>query len=125
VRVRSKAARTLAEARFLASAGFFDGASSRCYYALYQEAVARLGNRGRRPSEFGSIDSRHPGKWSHAVILRSLRAAGFSPDEVLTVRRAWSLRVQADYTAEGVDPHLGWAIIRQVGDVLEPPEGAP
>jgi hypothetical protein len=125
VKSRSKARRTLQEARILLAAGMADGAASRAYYALYQHVVARLQERGRTPASFGPVDPRNPASWSHGIVLRGARAAGLLPVDASTIRSAWEFRILADYGAASVDPGPLAGIMRDAWTIVGDPEIEP
>lgn len=71
---------------------------SRLYYALFQAAVHHFELRGVTPTELGPYS-----KWKHSTVRNHVYRIRQRRDDGVSLRLAYTLRIQADYAPEPVD----------------------
>jgi hypothetical protein len=120
--LRAKAEASFQAALSLRKARNFNSAASRAYYAVYQAIVAELEAQNYRPEQIDPVmaekkaerdptENERPEKWRHSVIcgykaLGEVLHLGYPERDA--VKRAWILRVKADYEPDDVsDEQLG------------------
>lgn len=95
-----KARESLQSARMLFRADCCSSCVSRCYYAMFQMALAALYRRGIKPP----VEGRYSHAWVHAAVATEFihkrklllgKMASYLPD-------ALKLRIEADYESGGV-----------------------
>ncbi len=93
---REKARGSLKSARILFEADCYDSCVSRCYYAMFQMAVAALAQLGIHPPR----EERYSHAWVHAAVARELihRRKLLPAQLTRALPAALALRAEADYS---------------------------
>ena len=117
--MKQKALRSYDDAEFLAKAGMrFDSAASRAYYALYQAIVAALQEKKVSPGKYTDSNGKPFSRWKHEAIL--IACVEVLPSQhQWDVQDAFTLRIQADYRPEPVDPKETWRVLNAVDNLLD------
>ncbi len=113
--LRDKARDNLRAGEALAALRLVDPATSRYYYAMYQAAVHALTRKGWTPGRLqsGALD------WAHVVVMNnaSLLRGRRSVRSLFDAMR--ELRMQADYSDEGVVPEQLADLVDDVRGLVE------
>jgi uncharacterized protein (UPF0332 family) len=96
--MRDKSREFYNEAKVLAGAKKYNGATSRLYYSLYHGITAVFEERGIKQSDLtNKVDQNNSGYWLHEVVRNNPSLAGVHRKDSRCVVEAWRLRVRADY----------------------------
>ena len=91
--MRNKAREFFEEARLLAAAKKYDGATSRLYYSLYHIITAIFDEKGIKQS---NLTSKHD-PWRHDVVVFNSTLAGVDRADRKVPEAALELRIISDY----------------------------
>lgn len=100
----SKAQYSLNEAQRLRGLGLHNGAASRAYYALFQAARAEFEAKPTlKPRNYPQdCNPRDLEEWTHAIVRNRGYDIGLQPAEMDLLKRAYALRIKADYRPTAV-----------------------
>ncbi|MCD5417142.1 HEPN domain-containing protein [Candidatus Bipolaricaulota bacterium] len=113
----TKALESLKAARILLEAGCYDSCISRCYYAMFQMAVAALEKLGIRPLKEGEYGH----AWVQAAVAQELiRRRGLLPRKMASfLPDVLKIREEADYEPIKVGKKRARRTFRRTTEFIE------